>query len=102
MELNAIDDYGGTVLHEAAFGSNVNAIKYLLDQGSELNATADYGWTPLHSAVDSVRHRLDAVKFLVTIGANIHAKTSDGLTPLALALNNRQDRHGQLIVNYLC
>ena len=73
---------GGTPLHFAVIGGQMEAAKLLLEKGANINPMADdeHGGTPLHWA--AALGRVDFVKFLVEAGADVNAKDDNGYTPL--------------------
>lgn len=65
-DLNFMDRYGQTVLHEVARIWHVDVAKFVLENGGDVNSADDYGRTPLHvaAAVDYP----EMVEFLVSNG----------------------------------
>jgi ankyrin repeat protein len=43
--------FGDTLLHDACFNSDILAVKYLIEHGSDVNSPNEYGNTPLHYSV---------------------------------------------------
>jgi ankyrin repeat protein len=77
-----------TMLHHAAFGGQMDAVKGILALGAsgqklDLDALDVAGFAPLHYAVD--RGHLDVVKVLLEEGANVNTKDENRRTPLHLA-----------------
>ena len=79
---------GFTALHFAAFFSQPEAARLLLEKGAPPDAVAANAMqvTPLHSAA-SVRN-LEAARLLLQHGASIHARQQGGWTPLHAAAQN--------------
>ena len=65
-DLNFMDRYGQTVLHEVARIWHVDVAKFVLENGGDVNSADDYGRTPVHvaAAVDYP----EMVEFLVSNG----------------------------------
>lgn len=86
-DINVRDNYGYTPLHNAASASNLEGVKYLIEEGANananINAKGNNGYTPLHFAARSAN--LNMVEYLVEKGADIHAKNNRDKTPLELA-----------------
>ncbi|XP_065663244.1 uncharacterized protein LOC100201352 isoform X4 [Hydra vulgaris] len=83
-DVNYADDFGQTVMHEAALRWPLEVAQFLFDHHANLNKTDNYGRTPLHVAA-SVNYSA-MVKWLVENGANIHATTfNENQTPLHFA-----------------
>lgn len=76
---------GWTLLHFAAFGGNVGAVRLLLDHGAAIEqlATNKFANTPLHVAL--LTGDRATVQLLVERGANVEARYEGGTTPLHLA-----------------
>ena len=86
--INAKDNVS-TVLHYAAWGGNLDVVKYLVDKGADINAKtgALLGMTTvLHAA--ALGGNPEVVKFLVDKGADINAKDNDGYTVLDYTSND--------------
>jgi ankyrin repeat protein len=92
-----------TPLHLAAFGGNLEIVKFLVEKMEEKNIEkkdgidhpSNDGFTPLHAA--SSDGHLEVVKFLIDKGANFQAVNDEGWTLLHAAAQN-----GRLsVVKYL-
>lgn len=64
----------------ASSRGDLEAVKYLVENGADINAKNGGGETALIVASD-----LEVVKYLVEHGANVNAKNKNGNTPLILA-----------------
>ncbi len=71
-------------LHFAARDGDVEAIKYLIEDGYDINTTDTRSVTALHVA--ALFGQLAAVKTLVALGAKVDAKGYEDHTPLQFAL----------------
>ena len=59
---------GGTLLHAAAAGGNIEILSTLLNIGLDINATAQSGHTPLGWAI--MNRKGDASAYLLQVGAD--------------------------------
>ena len=84
-DLEAVDTWGNTALHERAGDrSGKSNVQVLIELGANVNsATASIG-TPLHAAVSRVNAK--SVALLLAAGAKVDATNREGLTPLELGL----------------
>lgn len=83
MEVEALDRFGETPLHEAAaWGESAEIVRYLLARGADPNRRGRYGETPLHKAFNCDRYdfceesdeeTLAIVQALVDAGADVRA-----------------------------
>ena len=93
-DLGAVDKFGRTAMHWAAYSGNLELVKYLVSVKADVNA-ADDGRTVLHAAAG--RGELDVVEYLVGQGADPAVVDSDGNTPADIAAD---DGHGE-VASYL-
>jgi ankyrin repeat protein len=68
----ALDDYGWTALHGAAFRGVNPVVQYLVDRGARLDARTMHGWTPLSIAnglsyTDFYKHQPQTAALLVNL-----------------------------------
>lgn len=79
---------GFTALHFAAFFSQAEAGKFLLEHGAEVTAVAKNPTLvmPLHSAVSS--NNVEMTRALIERGAPVNARQQHGWTPLHAAAQN--------------
>lgn len=79
-----------TALHEAASLGNVDATRFLLDEGAKKDAKTKSKSTPLHEAAWA--GSTEVVRLLVRAGAQKESRNLDDSTPLQLAaLRGHQD-----------
>ncbi|KAL3605287.1 hypothetical protein FPOAC2_00230 [Fusarium poae] len=78
-----IPNMGGTALHMASIGGNVEIARLLVNKKADVNQADRYGNTPLHLA--SEFGNLDAVTFLLDMGAQIKVVDKKDSTPFHLA-----------------
>lgn len=65
--------YGTTPLIVASIRGNLNAVKYLVEQGADINyVNSTYGSSALNEA--SVMNQYDVVAYLISKGANVEQK----------------------------
>lgn len=83
-DVNFTDNFGQTVLHEAALRWPIEVAQFLFNHSANLNKADKYGRTPLHVAA-SVDYP-EMVKWLIDNGADVHAITlNENQTPLHYA-----------------
>ncbi|KAM4688899.1 uncharacterized protein O3C94_006999 [Discoglossus pictus] len=82
-DVNEVDRYGQTVMHEVAKSWHTEVAQFLLERQADINKPDHFGVTPLHvaAAVDYP----EMVNFLLKHGANISAITQTKQTPLHYA-----------------
>jgi hypothetical protein len=78
--VDARDDFGRTLLHEAARAGEESMAQKLLRAGANPNAADDYRITPLHLACR--RGSIEITRELIARGANVNAVSAAGTTPL--------------------
>jgi ankyrin repeat protein len=81
FNVNTIDKYGRTALHEAANYGQPDCIKTYIDVGIKVNAVDKWKDTALHTACE--RGFLDIVEILLFKGADPNLVDKCGITPLS-------------------
>jgi ankyrin repeat protein len=79
--MNAVGDYGATVLHKAVFINGPDVVRVLLENGADVNATNEFGVSVLNYAVQWTDDP-EVVKVLLENGADVNRADDDGVTPL--------------------
>lgn len=83
-DVNSTDQYGQTLMHEAARAWHKDVVKFLLHHGAAINQEDMYGRTPLHVAC-AVNYG-DMVAYLLKRGADMHLVTyEERQTPIHYA-----------------
>ena len=95
--LNAGDQEGATLLHNAVVKGHEQVVNWLLSKGAHVNIKDNTGYTPLHWAV-LVGHIKIAVKLIET-GADVNVTSPDGLTPLHDAAYNGRKEIIRLLIH---
>jgi ankyrin repeat protein len=93
-DVNAKNEEGETLLHEAASEGYYNAAKRLIQKGSNVNARDADGGTPLHASIWRCNPHL--IKLLIESRADVDAKDDGGETALHMAA--RQSRRSAVKV----
>ena len=95
-DVNAKNEWGGTPLHFATFGSHKEVVELLIAKGADVNAKDGVGETPLHWAAKEGNK--EVVELLIAKGADVNAKDDVGDTPVDWANNKETDdllrKHG--------
>ena len=95
-DVNAKNEWGGTPLHFATFGSHKEVVELLIAKGADVNAKDGVGETPLHWAAKEGNK--EVVELLIAKGADVNAKDDVGDTPVDWADNkeiaNLLRKHG--------
>ena len=74
--INAVDEYGQTALHKAAYENRIDIVYGLLVGDCEINCTDRNGWTPLHCAAN--KGNLDVCLMLLNNkNIDVNAKTTN-------------------------
>jgi len=74
----------GTLLHQAIFQNNIEAVKYLLSASANSNALYDQSVTPLIAAIDDKRWNI--ARLLIENGADVNLKDANNNSPLSKAI----------------
>ncbi|XP_020491318.2 BRCA1-associated RING domain protein 1 [Labrus bergylta] len=89
---------GETPLHLAAIKGDVEAVRELLDQGSDPNLKDNAGWTPLHEACN-LGH-LAVVEVLLSSGALLNTPGYENDSPLHDAVRNGHPAIVKLLLHH--
>jgi ankyrin repeat protein len=92
-----VDDYGWTALHNAAWYGNVECTNYCVDMRANVNAHDNDGWTPVHCA--SREGNVDVLCVLLNAGATVDTPSNAGFTPLYYAINDNRDDVAKLLID---
>src|SRR3990167_9334697 len=84
--IDDVDDYGSTVLHNAASCGYIKCVSYCVDMHANLDTQDDSGWTALHST--SSEGYVDVACVLLNAGAMVNITNDDGKVPLHYASSN--------------
>ena len=99
-KLNAVNNNGSSIVHEAAFWGQPKMMEFLLkDKGLSANLRANNGGTPLHWAMWQMRRGftkynqgyLDCIKLLLKHGANTELRAGNQGTAKEMAKNRGLD-----------
>lgn len=83
--INHVNCYGNSPLHEATRQGFLELSKLLVGRGANINLMNNRGSTPLHFCCygdSNSEDCLDILKFLISSGANFDTPDSKGMTPL--------------------
>ena len=88
-EVDAVDKYGMTALHHAAFKGHMEVCKLLISSDADIDCYDKAMLTPLHEAASSGKGSI--IKLLLKSGANVVLTDKNGKTALDIAKEfNRQ------------
>jgi outer membrane protein OmpA-like peptidoglycan-associated protein len=94
--LIAKDFISENTLHDAVRSSDMDAVKYLVNQGIKINQQDQYGYTPLHLAVRL--HNTEITKYLLDHGATPNTVDKYKDTPLLDATRNDDTDISRLLI----
>lgn len=89
VDINAVDNYGWSVLHIAAAKGHGSLINKLVSQGADVNAEDAKGWTPL--LVAAAAGHTTSTATLLELKADVDHCAKDFTTPLYLACAKGHD-----------
>ena len=92
-DLNAVQLWKATCLHEAVFWNQPENLKYFISKGLSPNIVANNGSSPLHWTIwrtnkdneDSIKQATVLINILLESGVDKSLKTQDGKTAADLA-----------------
>lgn len=87
-----------TLLHGAAYGGNINLIKFLINEGWDEDAIDDFGGTVLHHAVWG--NSSDSLRYFIDRGHERNVKDRKGQTPLDFAKEKGYREIIEILENY--
>lgn len=93
--IKAVNSEGETPVHQAAKYGEMEALRFLIEQGGDVNAKTTQGVTPLHLAAGF--GELEVVKYLLEKVAEVDPKEKTGMTPI----NAAQAGNHQAIIDVL-
>ena len=98
--VNAYSEDGYTPLHFAAYFSQGDAARALLDRGADVGAVSknDMEVQPLHSAVAAQARQVVAA--LLLAGADVNARQKGGFTPLMGAEQHEDEEMVRLLMDH--
>ena len=82
-DVNAVNNAGRAVLHEAATFANGDVVQLVLDAGADIEVKTPLAFTPL--ALAAVVGNVEAARVLLAAGADKNVINADGHTPAQLA-----------------
>ena len=88
--INASNVFGKTALHLAAVEGNIDAVRFLLNEGARLRRKDCEGKTPLHYAAERKEGRQLISCALIRAGAAVDVVDDDGCAPLHHFVKNNQ------------
>ena len=94
-KINARDESGNTILHNAVREGKIEIVKYLLSQDADVNIKNSSGETSLQIAIYANNEEL--IHYLVSNGADVNFKNNADQNALDLA----KERNNQEIVVFL-
>lgn len=95
--VNVVDTELYTPLHRACSNNQIEAVKYLVNNGANVEAVTVDGWKPIHSAAQW--GNVELVRLLMAVGSDINSRTNGGNTPFHLAATRAASN--KLLVEYL-
>lgn len=84
VDINAKNEKGATLIHDAVFMGNIEMVKLYVEKGADLETKDQWGQTVLMSAIASTN--MEMIEYLVEHGANVNATMENGMTILDHAI----------------
>jgi ankyrin repeat protein len=100
-DVNIMNLSGGTPLHNAVSGRNLQAVKKLIENKALVNASDIQGRSPLYVISGDgpeIAESLEIARYLIEHGADPHSVTNTGATPLHTAAWKGNVAMGQLLL----
>lgn len=88
--VNELNRFGLSLLHEAAAKGDAEGVKLLLEHGAEVNRQSLNGSSPLHEAVRE--GNAVTASILIEYGADLFTETDNGMLPIDLARDKDMKR----------
>ena len=82
-DVNELNRYGVSLLHQAAAKGDTEGVKLLLEHGAEVNRQSLNGSSPLHEAVRE--GNAVTASILIEHGADLFTEMDNGMLPVDLA-----------------
>jgi len=82
---NTRDKYNNTLLHSACDSNDIDAVRYLIENGASVHIANNHGNTPFHYAAWH-NSSIDTVRYLIENGASVHIANNRGNTPFHYAV----------------
>lgn len=83
VDVNELNKFGVSLLHEAAAKGDTEEVKLLLENGAEVNRQSLNGSSPLHEAVRE--GNAVTASILIEYGADLFTEMDNGMLPIDLA-----------------
>nr|5CBN_A Chain A, mbp3-16,Immunoglobulin G-binding protein A [synthetic construct] len=94
-DVNAMDNFGVTPLHLAAYWGHFEIVEVLLKYGADVNASDATGDTPLHLAAKW--GYLGIVEVLLKYGADVNAQDKFGKTAFDISIDNGNEDLAEIL-----
>jgi ankyrin repeat protein len=104
-DLNAVQFWKATCLHEAVFWNQPETLKYFISKGLSPNTVANNGSSPLHWTIwrinkekeESIKQSAALINILLDSGVDKSLKTKDGKTAADLAKDKGLEKIATLL-----
>ena len=98
-DVDSINEYNETLLHEVAKSEDIETAKYLIEKGANINAINVDGETPLMYAVRSNNEKM--IQLLIDAGADGFLENNNGRDAIQIARHELSSNHSYSIANLL-